>query len=87
VGVPILRADLGARHEKLEIGLGEDIIRFQGLGKAWPTCPGVIFIERAEQWLAGHYIHVDPGVLVVPVFVVKRRLGSLVLSYLILHPG
>jgi hypothetical protein len=59
--------------------MGDNIIRLQWLGKTGPACMGVVFIERAEQWLTGNDIHVNPRLLVIPVFIRKRRFGAFVL--------
>lgn len=85
VGIRMLRTHLGARQDELEIGARGDVLRFQRPGEAWPARARVIFIQRAEQRLAGYHVHIDAGVLVVPILVVEGRLGAFVLCDLILQ--
>src|SRR2546426_6206779 len=42
-------------------------------------------VERGEERLAGHDVHVEPGAMVVPVLVVKRRLRRVVLGDVVLQ--
>src|SRR3989454_12496616 len=42
-------------------------------------------VERGEERLAGHDIHVEPGAMVIPVLVVKRRLRRVVLGDVVLQ--
>src|SRR5690242_6444519 len=85
VGICLFRADLCASHEKLEIGVGGNIIRFQWSGEAWPACPGLIFIERAEQRLAGDYIYVNASLFVVPILIRVRSFRAFVLRDFVLQ--
>src|SRR6185295_20098629 len=48
--------------------------------KARPPCAGLVLVERAEQWLSGDNVYIDPGLVVVPVLVPKRRFGRVALG-------
>lgn len=73
-----LRAYLRARIKKLVVRPGLDVGRLERLREARPACAGIVLVERAEQRLAGYDVHVNPGLVIVPVLVVKRRLGVIV---------
>ena len=42
-------------------------------------------MNRGEEGLARHDIDIDAGAVVVPVLVVERRLGAVLLGHLVLH--
>jgi hypothetical protein len=63
----------------------DDMIRLQWTGETGPAGARVVFIQRAEQRLAGGHIHVNAIVFVVPIFVTKGRFGAFMLCDLILH--
>src|SRR5882762_2016939 len=71
-------------HDALPIRSLADVARLEGLREARPPRARVELVERAEERLAGHDVHVDPRLMVVPVLVVERRLGGLVLGHLVL---
>src|SRR2546421_5786126 len=76
--------DFGTYREERPIHPLTDIARLEGFGEAGPPRTRVELVERTEERLAGHDVHVDPCLMVVPVLVVKRGLGSLVLGHLVL---
>src|SRR3989442_5277817 len=78
------RADLGAHREEGPIPQLADIARLEGFGEARPPSARLELVERAEQRLAGHDVHVDPRLMVVPVLIMEWRLGGGVLGYLVL---
>src|SRR5262245_11576990 len=69
--VPELRTDLGADHavarvtELLHVGV------LDRLGEARPATARIELIGGCEERLAGHDIHIDPG-----LFVVEKSAGS-----------
>src|SRR5262249_13463148 len=82
VRVAVRRTDLGTLREESPVDLLANVVRIERPSEARPTGAGIVLVERAEQRLAGDDIDVNAGVLVVPVLVVKRRLGTLLLRHL-----
>src|SRR6266436_9340937 len=74
VGIASFGAHLGALHIVRSVQLLDEEIfrdRFAKCGYADLT---VEFVERSKEWFAGNDIDVDAGTLVIPEFVLKRRL-------------
>src|SRR4029077_12233076 len=74
VGVAVRRPHFGTYHEQRAIHVLADVAGLERLGEARPARARVELVERAEQGLAGHDIHVNAGLVVVPVFVPERWL-------------
>ena len=53
--------------------------------EARPTTAGVKLVQRAEQGLTRHDIHIDPRLFVIPIGVPESRLGCGMLSDVELH--
>src|SRR5256885_8159870 len=79
------RADLGAYHEEGAVRLLADIAGLERLREAGPPGAGIELVEGAEERLARDDVHVDPGLVVVPVLVVERPLGRVALRHLVLQ--
>ena len=62
-----------------------DVPGVERLGEAGPAGPGIVLVEGAEERLARDDVHVDPGLVVVPVLVVERPLGGITLRHLVLQ--
>src|SRR5436309_3119107 len=87
VRVGVRGADLGARREEpavIPLAHVPELARYR---EARPARPGLLLVERAEDRLARDDVDVDAGPVVVPVLVLKGRLGTLVLRHLVLHGG
>ena len=76
VRVAARRTDLRAHHAQALVLHLDEVPVLDGLGEAGPTGAGVELVGRAEKRLAGHDVHVEPRLVVVPVLVSKRRLGA-----------
>jgi hypothetical protein len=87
MGISMCRADFRADHEKTLVFPPADIGGLQRLGEAGPPGTRIVLVERAEQGLAGHDVHINSGRVIVPVLVVKRLLGGGVLRDVVLQPG
>ncbi len=79
------RANLSARHHERVICRGLYVLGHERTREAGPAGSGFELVARAEQRLAGHDVHVDPFLVVVPVLVLERRFGAFVLRDLVLH--
>src|SRR5260221_4833789 len=79
------RSNFVTRHEKLVVGASRHPRRVDGLREARPAGPGFEFVGGAEEGLTADDIDVEPGLVVVPELVAKRRLGRLVLGDLVLE--
>src|SRR3982750_2499417 len=58
-----------------------------GRGEPRPAGAAVVLVERREERLARDHVHVQAGLVVVPVLVAERRLGAVVLRHLGLGGG
>ena len=65
-------AHLDAVGKKRPVLALYDVTGLQRLGEARPTRAGIVFVQGAEQGLAGHNVHIDTRLLVIPVFVLER---------------
>ncbi len=84
VGIPVLASHFDPHREELPVLSLRDVLRLQGFRKAWPSRPGVVLVERAEERLSGYDVNVNPLPLVVIVFISEGRLRAFVLRYLVL---
>jgi hypothetical protein len=55
--------------------------------EARPTGTGFIFVFGAEKWLSGDDIDIDAILMIVPVLITVRRLGTIVLCDVVLERG
>src|SRR5437773_12482667 len=83
--VGVGRADFRAHREERPIDVLADIARLERFAEAWPPRARLELVERAEERLTRHDIHIDPRPVVVPVLVVERGLGGLGLGYSVLR--
>src|SRR5262249_14349803 len=81
------RASLGALHSKRGVAFLHYAVFRDWLGETGPARATVEFIQRAEERFAGDDIHINPGVVIVPVGVVKRRLCAALTCHVILVFG
>ena len=79
--VRVRRPHFGAGHAVRGVPQFVDILRFNGLGEAGPPAPGVKFVRRGEQRLAGHKIDVDARFLVIQIFAGSGGLRAALLGY------
>ena len=77
-------ADFGSNQIVGNILFFHDAILRKRLGEIEPAVFGVEFISRAEKRIAGDDIDIDSGEIVVPVLVLKSRLGRVLSSHSIL---
>src|SRR2546427_5034983 len=75
----------GALHEQRVVGLLLDVARLERPREAGPTGPRIVLVERAEQRLSGHDVHVDPVLMIVPKIVLEGALGGFVLRDFVLQ--
>ncbi len=80
VGIRLVGSQFCSDHEETGVGPGHYIFVNQGFGERRPPGTGFIFIQRAEQRLAGNYVHIYSGFLIIPVDVVKWRLRTVFLG-------
>src|ERR1700753_855270 len=80
----MFRANLSARHAMTTIDILDYIGSFDRLCEAGPAGPAIKFIEGREQWLSRHHLDVEPGLLVIPVFILERALCPVGLRYSVL---
>src|SRR5437868_5714212 len=66
------------------IRLRPNVARLERFREAWPTRSRLVLVERAEKRLAGNDVHVDPGLLIVPVLVTERSFRGVALSDVVL---
>ncbi len=55
------------------------------LRKTWPSRAAFEFVQRAEKRFAADNVDVNAGAVIVPVFVLKRRLGAVFPRHVILQ--
>ncbi len=73
MNVRLRTSDFRAYHGVAEIGLSPDGVVLDGFCKTGPAGFGIEFILRTEQGNAGNNIDIDAFLMIVPVFVLKRR--------------
>src|SRR5262249_36334041 len=84
VRIRMLGTDFSSNHEMLAIVKLNQIVFLERFGEARPAGSGIEFIERAEERFPGDHVHINARLLIVPVLIMKRRFGSLVLGDFIL---
>ena len=78
--------DLRAGHVgQRAVGPGRHGVVIDRLGERRPARAGVELVARREERFTRDDIHIDAILVTVPVFVLERRLGPLVLGDAILH--
>src|SRR5579863_1079380 len=87
VAVALRRADLGPGYQHAEVAALDHVAGLDRDGEARPAGVAVEFADRGEQRFAGHDVDVDAGLLVIPVLVPERRLGTVLLSDPVLLRG
>jgi len=75
-----LRADFRPNHAQGRVLFLYDVGAFDRLSEARPTCAGVELVERTEQRLFRHHVHIQARLMVVPISIAKRRLSAALLS-------
>src|SRR5437899_4631532 len=76
-----LRADLGPFHAVGIVHALDYFLAFQWPREGRPAAIRIVLVERAEQRLARHDIHVETRLLGVPEIVSVRRLSGGVLCH------
>src|SRR5204863_7543107 len=69
------------------VDLLKDGIRRDRFGKCWSSGSAIEFVERAKERIVGDNVDVDAGTIIVPIFVSKRGLGSVLSGDAILVLG
>src|SRR5262245_30816029 len=87
VRVTARRARLDAAHAVRGIHVLRDVLRLDRAHEAGPSRAGLELVGRGEEWLPGHDVDVDPGLVMVPELVAERRLGGAALRHLVLCWG
>src|SRR5262245_33075474 len=85
VGVGGFGTDFGALHKCRAVGLLGDFALFDWLCKARPSSAGIELIQGTEQRLAGNYIDINAGLMVVPIRVLEGRFRAALLRHAVLH--
>src|SRR2546422_143712 len=78
VGPAVGALDLGPPHEQAAIFLLLHVLFLDRRPETRPAGSGVEFRERGEEFLPADDAHVDPGLVVVPVFSRERPFGPFV---------
>ena len=84
VRIAFARADLGAFHSVGRIPFFHHVLFRNWFRETGPARAAVEFIQRAEKRFAGDKIHVNTGPMIVPILVMKRRLGATLSCHTIL---
>src|SRR5262245_18306154 len=84
MAVRVRRSHLGADHAVRGVPQFVDIRRFNGLGEAGPSAPGVKFVGRGEQRLAGHNIYIDARFGVIQISSGAGGFRAVLLRYAVL---
>src|SRR5258708_37992216 len=71
-------------HAVADIGVLDHVCRIYRPGEARPTGVAIEFVNRSEKRLARNDVHVDAGLMVIPVGVRKWLFRSVTLSHTIL---
>src|SRR5258705_2336117 len=58
-----------------------DVLCLNWFRETGPTAITVELVEGGEQRLAGHYVHVDSGLIMVPISILEGALSSILLSH------
>src|SRR5205814_10422885 len=85
VRISVRGSHFGALHEQRAVGLLRDVIGVEWTSKARPTGARVELIERAEERLSRHDVHVDSCLMIIPEVVLERPFRRLVLRYFVLQ--
>ncbi len=85
MGIGFGRTHFLAIHSGGSVGEFLENIPRNRLGKTRPTGAGVEFVERTKERLAADHRNIDASLVIVEVFVVKRRLGPAFHGHVILQ--
>ena len=85
MAVSMFAPDLGPDRKELAVLTGHYIFRDQRFAETRPAGTRFILILGAEQRFAGDNINIDTLPVIVPVFILKGRLGAFLLGYFILQ--
>src|SRR4030042_504038 len=85
MGIDIFTPHLDALHKNAVIFSFYDIIRLNGFGKTWPSGPGIELVNRTEQRFSRNDIDINSYFLIIPVFILKWWLSTVLLGHLILQ--
>jgi len=85
MGIAVLAAHFRSGHQQFGVLFLDNILRHQRTGETGPPGAGFEFIRGTEQRLARHDINVNAFFLIVPIFILERRLGAVFLRDFILH--
>ena len=76
VRICLFRPNLSANHSVRGILLFDDLTLLHRLRETGPATSGIKLIQRAEKWFARDYIHVNSGLMIIPVFIAEGRFGA-----------
>src|SRR5687767_136518 len=66
------------------VGSLDHILLDYRAGKTRPATPGVIFVDRGEQWFSRDHVDVDAWSLVVDILAGERHFGAALLCHSVL---
>src|SRR6185437_7612056 len=85
MAVAVLRAHFGANHARAGVVFLDHVGGFDRLAEARPAAMALELVERGQQRLAGHDVHVQTGRVVIVEFIVERSFGGRFLGHAILR--
>ena len=69
----VRRAHLGSLHAERIVGLFDNFFVVNRLGKTRPAAAGIKLVQRTEQRLAGHDVHINARLVIVPITRCRTR--------------
>lgn len=87
MAVTMFGPDLDSSHAVCVVFLGDYIVGFYRLYKAWPATAGIKLVVRCKKRLARNDIDIKPIFLVIPEIITKRWFGTAFLCHMILLGG
>jgi hypothetical protein len=78
--VTVARSDFGSTHAMSAISAFLYVVRFNRLGEARPTAVAVELVEGRKQWLTRYDVHIDSRLIMIPIRILERTFGSVLLG-------
>ena len=78
---------LSASHPMGGIGFFGDVLGIYGFSKTGPPRAGIKFVEGGKQRIARNHIHIQAVFFVIPIGIVKGRLGPVFFGDIMLEGG
>src|ERR1700751_6173226 len=82
VAVTVTRPHLSPDHSMTVIRLLLEVLGIHGFCETRPATVAIKFVEGREERFTGNDVHVDTWLIMIPIRIIKRTLGTVLLRNL-----